>query len=456
MAFECGRERFAKAEYEDAAKALEQAVRSGSERDLVLEARYWLGETYWQLGRVEPADRLFRQVVQAAPKASDFALWATHSGGWTALGLGDATRARGTFAQLLSGAVPVTMGPWARHGLALASYALGRHEEAVAAWEMLRSRGAPVALARAVGFWLGESLGRIGQYDRAATELERFVTGGPHALLDAGRLRLGWWSLAAGRAKQSADAFRAYLTPSSPSAAPRTGTERDWAEAGLALALLNSDFDAAREAARGLESRRSPLREPLFLRFARTLVERKKGAEAQVFIQELLVANLTPAVRAWVLLLSGEASRAQGDLDDARTQYDLGRRADPATATGWLAGLRHAQINFEMREFAQAAPDLSGLVATAPSAEARALVLVLQAEAGYHAGQYAAAGAALPPAPRPVPRHPPAGGARPGGAGAGPRGGGGGGGRGGGPPVGPPPPPGPPGAGRPPPPAGRR
>jgi len=412
MALECGRERFAKAEYEDAAKALEQAVRSGSEKDLVLEARYWLGETYWQLGRVEPADRLFRQVVQTAPKASDFALWATHSGGWTALGLGDATRARDTFAQLLSGAVPVAMEPWARHGLALASYALGRHEEAVAAWETLRSRGAPVVLARAVGFWLGESLGRVGQYDRAATELERFVTGGPHPLLDAGRLRLGWWSLAARRAKQSADAFRAYLTPSSPSAAPRTGTERDWAEAGLALALLNSDFDAAREAARGLESRRSPLREPLFLRFARTLVERKKGAEAQVFIQELLVANLTPAVRAWVLLLSGEASRAQGDLDDARTQYDLGRRADPATATGWLAGLRQAQVNFEMREFAQVARDLSGLVATAPSAEARALVLLLQAEAGYHAGQYAAAGAAFRRALVEFPSHPQAGAAR--------------------------------------------
>src|SRR5207253_807229 len=82
MALECGRERYTKAEYEDAAKALEQAVRSGSEKDLVLEARYWLGETYWQLGRVEPADRLFRQVVQTAPKASDFALWATPSGAW--------------------------------------------------------------------------------------------------------------------------------------------------------------------------------------------------------------------------------------------------------------------------------------------------------------------------------------------------------------------------------------
>lgn len=412
MALECGRERFSKAEYDDAAKAFEQAVRSGLEKDLALEARYWLGETYWQLGRVEPADRLFRQVAQTAPKASNFALWATHSGGWTALRLGDAIRARDTFAQLLAGALPVALEPWARHGQALASYALGRHEEAVAAWETLRSKGAPAVLARAVGFWLGETLGRVGQYDRAATELERFVTGGPHPLLDAGRLRLGWWSLAARRPKQSADAFRAYLTPSSPSAAPRTGTERDWAEAGLVLALVDSDYEAARDAARGLESRRAPLREPLFLRFARTLIERKKGAEARVIIQELLAANLTPAVRAWVLLLDGEASRVQGDLDEARTQYDLARRADPATATGWLAGLRQAQVNFEMREFAQTARDLTALVATAPSAEARALALLLQAEAGYHAGQYAAAASAFRRALVEFPGHPQAGAAR--------------------------------------------
>ncbi|OLC89055.1 MAG: hypothetical protein AUJ05_13565 [Candidatus Rokubacteria bacterium 13_1_40CM_3_69_38] len=400
-------------EYDDAAKALEQAARSGEEKDVVLEARYWLGETYWQLGRAESADRLFRQVVQTAPKASAFGLWATHSGGWTALRTGDAIRARDTFAQLLAGAVPAAMEPWARHGLGLASYALGRYDEAVAAWEALRSRGAPGSLARDVGFWLGEALGRVGRYDRAAVELNRFVNGGPHALLDAGWLRLGWWSLTAQRPKESAAAFRTYLTPpTSPAAAPRTGTERDWAEAGLALALLGSDVNAARDAARGLDARRSPLRDALFLRFAKALVDGKKGAEAQAIIQELLGANLTPTLRGWVLLLNGEASRLQGNLDDARTQYDLARRADPTTATGWFAGLRVAQINFELREFAQAARDLAGLVATAPSAEARATALLLQAEAAYHAGTYAAASAAFRRALVEFSGHPLAGAAR--------------------------------------------
>src|SRR5206468_12730940 len=76
-ALERGRARIAKGEYDDAAKVLEQAAKSGEEKDLVLEARFWLGETYWRLGRVEAADRLFRQVVETAPKGSTYALWAT-------------------------------------------------------------------------------------------------------------------------------------------------------------------------------------------------------------------------------------------------------------------------------------------------------------------------------------------------------------------------------------------
>src|SRR2546430_1822349 len=135
-------------------------------------------------------------------------------------------------------------------------------------------------------------------------------------------------------------------------------------------------------------------------------VEGKRGAEAQAVIQELLGATLAPAVRAWVLLLNGEASRIQGNFDDARTQYDLAQRTEPVSATGWFAGLRQAQVNFELREFAQAARDLGGLVATAPSSEARATVLLLQGEAAYHAGNYAVAGAPLPPAALQVPHHP--------------------------------------------------
>src|SRR3989449_7993083 len=84
------------------------------------------------------------------------------------------------------------MEPWARHGLGLASYALGRYDEAVAAWEALRSRGAPGSLARDVGFWLGEALGRVGRYDRAAVELNRFVNGGAPPPPGGGRRKLRW------------------------------------------------------------------------------------------------------------------------------------------------------------------------------------------------------------------------------------------------------------------------
>jgi len=406
QALECGRARFAKAEYEDAAKALEQAARSGSDREVVVEARYWLAETYWVLGRIEQADRLFLQATQTAPKGSDLTLWSTYGGAWTALRLGNAQRARDTFTQVLAGPMPPSLEAWARHGLGIASYALGRHEDAVEAWTALGAKGVPGPLARDVSFWFGEALGRVGQYDRAVSTLTAFVHGGPHPLLDQGQLRLGWWSLQAGRYRDSVTAFRAFLTPTSPAAAPKTGTERDWAQAGVVLALLPSDPAAARQAARDLEGRRSPLLQPLLLRFARSLIDGGKGAEALVILPEVLATNLTPALRAYALMLSGEASRGQGNLDDARTQYELAQRAEPGSATGWFAAFRLAQANVELREFTQAAKDLAAVVASATTPDARAAALLLQGEAAYRGGDHATASAAFGRLLVELPRHP--------------------------------------------------
>src|SRR5262249_62122275 len=60
---ECGRSKFAKGEFDEAARALEQVLRGTSNSDLLVDARYWLGETNYRLGRFEAADRLFRQVA---------------------------------------------------------------------------------------------------------------------------------------------------------------------------------------------------------------------------------------------------------------------------------------------------------------------------------------------------------------------------------------------------------
>src|SRR5207245_8020815 len=114
---------------------------------------------------------------------------------------------------------PFALEAWTRHGLGLANYALGRHDDAVAAWTALVSRGVPAALTRDVSFWLGEALGRVGQHERAIKEINQVGQGGPHPLLEAGWARLGWWSLAAERNPESGTAVRA--CPASPtSAAP--------------------------------------------------------------------------------------------------------------------------------------------------------------------------------------------------------------------------------------------
>ena len=185
---ECGRAKFGRGAYEEAAAALEQAILGGTERESLTEARYWLAETLYRLGRMEQADSLFRQVVHESSRG-DIGAFALHSSGWTALELRDATRARDVFTRLLAGPVPAPVDPWARHGLALANYLLGRHEEAHRIWASLATRQVPAALARDLPFWLGESLGRVGHHGRAADELRRFVDGGAHPLLETARLR---------------------------------------------------------------------------------------------------------------------------------------------------------------------------------------------------------------------------------------------------------------------------
>jgi tetratricopeptide (TPR) repeat protein len=387
---ECGRARFQRGEFEDAAKALRAATDPGTEREILHEARYWLGETYYRLGRFEEADWLFRQVAQQSPR-QEWGVWALHSSGWTAL-RADPARAREAFTSVLTGAVPSSIDPWARHGLGLANYALGRHADAEQAWALALQRGTPATLGRDILFWHGEALGRIGEPGRAEADLRRFVDGGGHPLLPTAQLRLGWWALAARHAPEALAAFRAYLAHP-PSVVAK---EREWGEAGLAQALLaTGDWNGARDAAAALTARRSPLALPLQLRLVRAAVDAPANAQVDPIVQDLLAGTLTPAGRGWVLLVKGEVDRAQGNRDEARTQFDLARQVSANSPTAWQAAFRLARTNFELREFRQALSDLAPLTNASLPPELRLAVLVQQGEAAYQAGDYAAAGTAF-------------------------------------------------------------
>src|SRR2546425_685170 len=100
-------------------------------------------------------------------------------------------------------------------------------------------------------------------------------------------------------------------------------------------------------------------------------------------------------MRAYVLVLKGDAHRLAGNRDDARTQYELAQRMDSASATGWYASYRLAQSNFELREFAQAVGDLARVVAAAPSPDARVAALLLQGETAYYGGDHVMAASAF-------------------------------------------------------------
>lgn len=385
---DCGLKRYASNNLEEAASAFEAASRAGGGGEVGRRARYWLGETHWWAGRVERADQLFAQVVQEAGR--DVILpYALHSSGWTALRLGNFERAREAFGRLATSAAwPLDV--WGRHGLALALYGLGRPEQAAPIWADLAVRQVPQELARDLIFWHGESLGRTGQPARAVVELRNFVRGGAHPLLDTALLRQGWWALAAGNTTDSVAALRQARQRRPP--APRPGDERDWVDAGLALALLGTgDLAGARATARELTARQSALAVPVHLRLLAAALAVRRPVEAHAAVQELLGAPLEPRTRAWVLVASAEASRLEGNRDEARTQYQLARDFDPAGPLGHFAAFRLGQTNFELREFAQAAADVAGVTSDAMAPDLRTAALILHAEAAYFAGQQLAA-----------------------------------------------------------------
>src|SRR5262245_50298734 len=105
-------------------------------------------------------------------------------------------------------------------------------------------------------------------------------------------MRLGWWGLRAGRVADSVAAFKGSLAPAPAEGTPSVALlneERDFAEAGLALALVSSgDLDGARRLARGLGSRRSALALPLSLRLAAAALANGRPADAQSITDELL------------------------------------------------------------------------------------------------------------------------------------------------------------------------
>jgi TolA-binding protein len=385
---ECGRARYQRGELDEARDAFQRAVQEATERGQIREARYWLAETLLRQGKPAEVERLMLQVQQDEPRG-ELGLYATHELGWVSLELGKPDRALIYFDTLLKTGAPPVLVPYARHGRGLALYGLKRYPEARDTWVGLLNQSSPRAVAWEGTFWLGDTLGRLGDYPGAVQRLQTFVSGGPQTLIDSGLLRLGWWSRAAGQPLDAAKAYRGML-----SAYPRA-REASWARAGLVQALLDlDDYTAARDEAKKLEQadQSGPLVVPVRLLMSRWATGKARLDEAREINDDLLARTLDPATRSYVLTLSAETSRLNRQLDEARDRFQLVRTTPGSPALAAYAALRLAQMDFDTREFARARDGARKLVAdtTAP-AEVRAAAQVLGGEAAYWAGDYAQA-----------------------------------------------------------------
>ena len=404
---ECGKRRLKNGDYDGAARTLQDAVRAAKDRDVLVQARYWLGEVQMRTKKLAEADATLRPAIA---ERHEYAVWAAHAAGWIALQNGDAGRAREMFTKVLAGPVPPAIDPWARYGLGLAHYAAGRYTEAAQAFADLTKRTVPPGIASDVALFAGDALGRAGDHARAAQQLKSFVDGAragsirEHPLLPMGRLRLAWWTLAAGQPREAAGMFRTCFQTTCPRLSQ---AEQDMAGVGLALALAAiGDTHAARNTARWLGARKSPLAVPVTLKLVRDAAERKNTAEVLAMAQEALAAPISRSARAYVLVMKGDALRRDDHRDEARTQYEMAERTDRGSDTGAYAAYRLAQTDFEMREYAQAAAGIEATAKMKLAPELRAATLLLQGEAAYRAGHQPVAAAAFKRMLAEFPRHP--------------------------------------------------
>src|SRR5262245_45088875 len=378
---ECGRASFQKGELEEARESLEGAVKRGTEAQVLREARYWLGETLIRLRRPEQATQFLIQVLKTDPR-SDVAPYASLKVGWISLLGAEPKRALETFDALLKSGPPPAIVPWLQLGRGAALYSLGRYPEAREVLARFRGQTLPVPVAAEMTFWLGDTLGQLGEYKEAVVRLRSFTDGGPRLLIDTALLRQAWWSRAAGEPLAAVQTYRGLL-----SAYPKM-PEVLWARAGLVMALLDlGDSAAALEEARALDKADKPgtLGVPAILAVYRWLAEKQKADEARALEQEILGRNLEPATRSYVLLLGGEVERDAGQVSEARSRFELVTSRPGTPALGWYAELRLAQMDLESRETDQARARIEKLLQAPLTPEFRGAVLELGGEAAYAA-----------------------------------------------------------------------
>ncbi len=381
---ECGRARYQRGDFEEARQAFQSAVQGSSDRYVLREARYWLGETLLKLGRTSEVERVFLLVAQDDPR-SEFGIYARHQLGWAALERNEPARALVYFEDLLRGSLPPALVSHARHGRAMSLYGLKRYQEARDEWQRLLTQSPPRTVATEANFWLGDTLGRLGDHKGAISRLQAFTSAGPHLLIETALLRLGWWSRAAGQPLEAAKAYRGLI-----SAYPKS-SELVWARLGLVQALLDlDDYPAAREEARRLDpiDRSGKLVIPTLLLMRQWLAEKDRAEEARALDDQLLGQTLEPASRAYVLLLSGDLARRSGQAGEARDRLELVRTSTPGSELAHQAAFRLARMDFDAREFAQAETVTERLLRERLSPELRAAALVLAGEAAYWARHY--------------------------------------------------------------------
>lgn len=381
---ECGKARLQRGDLDGSLESFRAAIDRSGSRDVVTEGRYWLAETLLRRGEREAVEHHLSLVV-SEDRGGELGLYAAHALGWLALERGDAARALGLFEPLVRGSVPADLAPYAQHGRALALYGLMRYPEARDQWMALLNLSLPRPLAAEASYWLGDTLGRLGEARAAVARLHVFAAAGPSHLIQPGLLSLGWWSSQAGQPLEAVKVYRGLLN-----AYPDT-REQLWVRFGLVRALVDlGDLEGASEEVSRVEALDSGgvATVPALLLVARAAAEATSAGPASATLEDLLRRDLGAATRAYVLLLGGDVSLHAGRSGETRSLFETVRAGAGPPALRWHAAVRLGQMDLEARDFAAARDIAEGLLREQLPPEYRSAALVLAGESAYRLQQY--------------------------------------------------------------------
>jgi len=361
-----GMRRYASADFDGALEFLAKVAEADPESELNVYSRYFMGESFWHLGRHDKALICFQRVIDGYP-GHPLAGWAHYAVGWIRLDMEDYDSA---LVHLSAAGQEGGDAPPAVHARLLEGEALagtGETEAAVLSKQAFLERYPDHPKAPEVQFSVSVDLFRMERFWEAGESFRRFTEKHPsHALVERAFYGIGVSLIHDEKYDEGISVLETTLERFPDS--PLTGS--------ILLGLIRGHLGKD-EGDRALDIYRDlVLRFPHFdwsdhalFDIGRSYLQKGEYLRSIEIYQDLLRRHPGSDIKALVYLNLGEAFCQLGDFDNALGLYDL---VGEVAGGGWLleeALFRRGLCLYQQEAYGQAIESWASLVSGFPDSE---------------------------------------------------------------------------------------